>query len=84
MDKFSLNRHNDNTHHSAGENLRSATIAVIIGTLHQICEDCTIPTGHVSWAHAASDTGQLMHVLKLDHFENQRPELAFTVLDEKG
>ena len=49
-----------------------------------------MPTGRVLWALAASDglplkmgTDQPVLVLKLDHFENQKPELGFTVLDEK-
>ena len=87
VDEKSLNCLEDNTNHSTRESLRSATVAVIIRTLHQICEDCIIPTGHVLWALAASDglpvkdTDQLVCVLKLDHF--QKPELGFTVLDEK-
>ena len=43
VDKNSLSRHNDKTSHSTGESPRSDTTAVIIGTLHPIYEDCTIP-----------------------------------------
>ena len=55
VDQNSLNRHNDNTNHNTGESLRSATVAIIIRTLHQIHEDCILPTGHFLWALAASD-----------------------------
>ena len=48
------------------------------------------PTGHVSRALATSDVlplktdkAKLVHVPKIDHFEKQRPELGFTVLDER-
>ena len=40
---------------TAQKRVWSATVAAITGTLHQHCEDCTMPTGHVLWALAASD-----------------------------
>ena len=49
--------------------------------LHYTDRPCSLGSCCFRWPSSKTDTDQLVRVLKLDHF--QKPELGFTVLEEK-
>ena len=90
QDENNLNRHKDNTNHSKRKSLRSVLLLSFLQHGISIVKVVLSPTGHVPCALGASDglpvetdKAKLVHVPKIDHFEKQRPELGFTVLDER-